>query len=118
MKRRRGLGSASARIQPAEDQQPAHAAPKGERARELLGFIRTEVQRTGVFPDSAAMMLAMDWKSSASVDDALLRLIAGGFITRQVAARKGMRRVFAYRLVELRSAERKTTISRRQRKFV
>lgn len=74
------------------------AAPKGERARELLAFIRAEVQRTGVFPGKPAMMSAMGWKSAASVDDALLRLIAGGFVTRDVAARKGMRRTFAYRL--------------------
>ena len=74
------------------------AAPKGERARELLSFVRAEVQRTGVFPGKPAMMAAMGWKSAASVDDALLRLIAGGFATREVAARKGMRRTFAYRL--------------------
>lgn len=100
--RTRGLGRVTRQCVGAdttrETSATSDAAPKGERARELLAFVRAEVQRTGVFPDSAAMMAAMGWKSAASVDDALLRLIAGGFATREVAARKGMRRTFAYRL--------------------
>lgn len=62
------------------------AAPKGKRSAELLRFIEAEIARSGTFPSATAMQRAMGWRHSASVEDALLRLMAGGFITRQVVA--------------------------------
>lgn len=77
----------------------ASAAPRGRRAGELLAFIQSEVTRTGAFPSLPAMQAAMGLRCARSVEASLLRLLEGGFITREVIARKHTRRVFAYRLV-------------------
>lgn len=77
----------------------APAAPRGKRAGELLAFIRSEVKRTGEFPSLSAMQSAMGLRCVCSVEASLLRLLEGGFITREVIVRKHTRRVFAYRLV-------------------
>lgn len=77
---------------------PPAGEPKGERARELLTFIRAEVERTGEFPSAAAMMTAMGVKHASTLEATLLRLLSGGFIARDVVARKGTRRFFVYRL--------------------
>ncbi|MGL4397051.1 MAG: hypothetical protein ACRCS9_10975 [Hyphomicrobium sp.] len=74
--------------------------PKGRRARELLHYIRSEVERTGAFPNEAATMAVMGWKCSASLTDALLRLMALGFIKREVIGRHHTRRQYAYRLCD------------------
>lgn len=70
----------------------------GERSRALLQFIQTEVERSGEFPTIAAMMSALGVKHASTLDATLLRLLAGGFIARDVVARKGARRFYAYRL--------------------
>lgn len=70
--------------------------PRGTRARELLDFIRSEIDRTGAFPSAWAKVEKMGWKSQASLDDTLLRLMDGGFIVREVVGRHGMRRRFTY----------------------
>lgn len=72
--------------------------PNGRRARELLEFIRTEVERSGEFPSLAAIMAAMGVKHASTLDATLLRLLGAGFIARDVVARKGTRRFYAYRL--------------------
>lgn len=79
---------------------PAEASPepKGSRTREVLAFIRNEIAEGREFPRTGAIKVAMNWKAAATVDDVLLRLLAGGFIEREVVARKGTRRTFAYRL--------------------
>lgn len=73
--------------------------PSGKRSRELIGFIRHEVGRSGSFPTIEAIKAVMGWRSQRSVEDVLLRLIEHGLVERHAIARKGSRRLFSYRLV-------------------